>query len=233
MPLTIDWTEIAFRLGLTILAGSLLGFNRSERGMAAGLRTTLLVCLAASISMIQVNLLLVTKGKEHDSFIELDLMRLPLGVLTGMGFIGAGAILKRGDRVSGITTAATLWMATTLGLCFGGGQYGLGLAALALSILTLWALKSPEGSIHQERRGILTLNIVEGGPEEDELRMLLETRGITITSWAVTYKRKGRSIRRQIRCEVQWPTSQNNPRVPELVRQLSTREGVRVLRWRG
>jgi putative Mg2+ transporter-C (MgtC) family protein len=233
MPLTIDWTEIALRLGLAFLAGGLLGLNRSERGMAAGLRTTLLVSLAAAVSMIQVNLLLVTSGKTSDSFSVLDLMRLPLGVLTGMGFIGAGAILKRGDRVSGITTAATLWMATILGLCFGGGQHGLGLAALALGIITLWALKRLEGSIPQERRGSLALNIVEGGPEDDEIRTLLVARGIRITSWDVTYKRKGRTIRRLVRCEVQWPTSQNDPQVPELVRQLGVRDGVRVARWRG
>ncbi len=101
----------------------MLGLNRTERGMTAGLRTTILVSLAAAVSMIQVNLLLVTLGKTSDSFSVLDLMRLPLGVLTGMGFIGGGAILKRGNRVSGVTTAATLWVATVLGLCFGGGQH--------------------------------------------------------------------------------------------------------------
>src|SRR4051794_37903840 len=109
MPLTIGWTEIALRLALAILAGTLLGINRTERGMAAGLRTTLLVCLAAAASMIQVNLLLALAGRPEGSFIMMDLMRLPLGILTGMGFIGAGAILRHGDRVAGVTTAATLW----------------------------------------------------------------------------------------------------------------------------
>src|SRR5580704_14441663 len=112
MPITIDWPEIALRLALAIIAGMLLGINRTERGMAAGLRTTLLVCLAAAVSMIQVNLLLGVAGKPPDSFVMMDLMRLPLGILTGMGFIGAGAILRRGEMVTGVTTAATLWLAT-------------------------------------------------------------------------------------------------------------------------
>ena len=94
--------------------------------------------------MIQVNLLLPVAGKAPDSFVVMDLMRLPLGILTGMGFIGAGAILRRGDRISGVTTAATLWMVTVIGLCFGGGQYGLGLSALALCLIAIWALKKLE-----------------------------------------------------------------------------------------
>lgn len=232
MPLTIEWTDIALRLSLTILAGGLLGLNRSERGMAAGLRTTLLVCLAASISMIQVNLLLMTRGKEHDSFSVLDLMRLPLGILTGMGFIGAGAILRRGGHVSGITTAATLWLATALGLCFGGGQHGLGMTALLIGIVILWVLKHLEEGIPQERQGSLSMNIAHGGPEDEEIRTLLEAGGIKIVSWDVTYRRKGSNVRRQIRFEVHWPKASNSPQVPELIRQLGIREGIRVLRWK-
>jgi hypothetical protein len=121
MPITIEWPEIALRLALTVVAGTLIGLNRSEHGHSAGLRTTLLVCLAASVSMIQVNLLLPIAGKSPDSFAVLDLMRLPLGILSGMGFIGAGAILRKGSLVRGLTTAATLWFVTVLGLCFGGG----------------------------------------------------------------------------------------------------------------
>jgi len=80
-----------------------------------GLRTTLLVCLAAAISMVSVNLFLATAGKPSDSFVVLDLMRLPLGILTGMGFIGGGAILRRDGLVVGVTTAATLWFVTVMG----------------------------------------------------------------------------------------------------------------------
>jgi putative Mg2+ transporter-C (MgtC) family protein len=87
--------------------------------------------------MIQVNLLLPSAGKPSDSFVMLDLMRLPLGVLSGMGFIGARAIVRRNDLVQGVTTAATLWYVTMMGLCFGGGQLGLGLAALGLALVFL------------------------------------------------------------------------------------------------
>src|ERR1700727_806205 len=122
MPLTIDWSQIAGRLFFTLLAGVLIGWNRGETGHPAGLRTTLLVCLAASIAMIEANLLLDTRGKPPDSFAVLDLAPFPLGILSGIGFIGAGAIMHRGNLVDGVTTAATLWFVTMIGLCFGGGQ---------------------------------------------------------------------------------------------------------------
>src|SRR6266446_8043427 len=118
MLLSPAWTDIAIRLGLTMLAGAIIGFNRGARGHAAGFRTTILVGLAASVAMIQANILLPMDGKTTGSFAVMDLMRLPLGILTGVGFIGGGAILKQGGSVKGVTTAATLWIITTIGLCF-------------------------------------------------------------------------------------------------------------------
>lgn len=105
------------------------------------MRTTLLVCLAASVTMIQVNLLLPTAGRPPNSFVMNDLMRLPLGILTGVGFIGGGAILRRDDIVVGVTTAATLWLVTVIGLCLGGGQIALGIAATAIGLFALWCLQ--------------------------------------------------------------------------------------------
>src|ERR1700761_1131437 len=97
MPLHPTWADILFRLLLIVIAGALMGFNRGVRGHAAGLRTTILVTLAASIAMIQTNILLPLDGKTPSSFAVMDLMRLPLGILTGVGFIGGGAILKKGS----------------------------------------------------------------------------------------------------------------------------------------
>src|ERR1700744_1019950 len=132
MTVALTGRDIAIRLALTIIAAGAIGINREERGRPAGLRTNMLVALAACFSMLQMNLLLDTVGKPPDSFVVMDLMRLPLGILSGMGFIGAGAILHRGNLVLGVTTAATLWFVTVMGLCFGGGQITLGLAAMML-----------------------------------------------------------------------------------------------------
>lgn len=157
MPLEPSWSDIAVRLALTMLAGGVIGFNRGARGHAAGFRTTILVGLAASVAMIQTNLLLPLSGKTSESFAVMDLMRLPLGILTGVGFIGGGTILKKGDLVTGVTTAATLWLMTVIGLCLGGGQLMLGTITTALAVLTLWILKWVDLVIPREHRARLTV----------------------------------------------------------------------------
>jgi putative Mg2+ transporter-C (MgtC) family protein len=159
MPLHLGWPDIALRLFLTIVASGLLGFDRGVRGHAAGLRTTMLVALAAAVAMIQANLLLPVDGKSTGSFGVMDLMRMPLGILTGVGFIGGGAILKRGDIVSGLTTAATLWLTTVIGLCFGGGQNLLGAAGTLLALATLFALKRVEAVMPRERRARVVIRV--------------------------------------------------------------------------
>ena len=232
MPLTIDWPEIAFRLFLSVVAGTLLGLNRTERGMTAGLRTTLLVSLAATISMIQVNLLLITSGKTPDSFPVLDLMRLPLGILTGMGFIGAGAIIRQKGRVSGITTAATLWLATVLGLCFGGGQHGLGLASLIIGVLILWILKRIEIVIPQERRGMLSVSIDAAEPTEEEIRSIIRAGGGDARLWNLSIGSQAMPGRRKISCHVSYSGTPADPAVPEFVHMMAGKPGVRVVRWR-
>src|SRR6185437_2647648 len=82
MPLHPTWSDIALRLVLTLIAGAVIGLNRGVHGHAAGLRTTILVALAAAVAMIQANLLLGVEGKTPSSFGVMDLMRLPLGILT-------------------------------------------------------------------------------------------------------------------------------------------------------
>src|SRR5436305_14418381 len=126
MLTNLTWIDIALRLGLASVAGMLVGYNREARSQAAGLCTTTLVCVAACLSMVLANLLLETALPQSSGVLRVDVMRLPLGVLTGIGFIGAGAIVRRGDSVVGVATAATLWFMTLVGLTFGAGQLVLG-----------------------------------------------------------------------------------------------------------
>jgi putative Mg2+ transporter-C (MgtC) family protein len=142
---------------LTVVAGAALGFERGEHGKAAGLRTTLLVALAACLAMIQLNLLLPVGGKTPSSFSVMDVMRLPLGILSGVGFIGAGAILRRDNLVVGVTTAATLWYVTVLGLCFGGGQIWLGVAGLLLGVIVVQLLRVLEPRLRRDRLATLVV----------------------------------------------------------------------------
>jgi putative Mg2+ transporter-C (MgtC) family protein len=230
MTTSVGWEEIFLRLALTIVAGGLIGFNREEHGRAAGLCTMILVCLAASVSMILVNLMMATAGRHGDSFIMLDLMRLPLGILSGMGFIGAGAILRRGSAVLGVTTAATLWFVTMMGLCFGAGQLGLGLAMLAAGIGVLWLLKWVEKRMAQDRRSVLLLSSNPQGPGEGAIREQLAAAGFRISTCAMTYL-AGREIRRY-RYEILWRGRLIDSHVPAVLEQLAKQPGVRRVQWK-
>jgi putative Mg2+ transporter-C (MgtC) family protein len=231
MPPAIHWTDIALRLALTVLAGSLLGADRSRNGHPAGLRTVLLVTLAASVSMIQMNLLIPTNGKPPNSYAVMDLMRLPLGILTGVGFIGAGAIVRRGDIVLGITTAATLWFATVVGLCLGGGQLILGSASTLIGYGILTALRGLENII--EKYQPATLILVTSEPNAltpDNLRARLESARIRIRSLSVEHSPE--EHRQSIRCHVRWPALTGPAHPPPIVNELQQLPGLVRLVWR-
>jgi putative Mg2+ transporter-C (MgtC) family protein len=229
MPVHPTIEDLALRLLLTVVAGFLIGFNRGGHGRAAGLRTTLLVCLAASVSMIQVNLLLPLAGKTSDSFNTLDLMRLPLGILTGVGFIGAGAILRRGSRVKGVTTAATLWMVTVIGLCFGGGQIWLGLAALILGWLVLWGLKYYEAVMRRERHA--TLILIDEGDHVPEARMIdaLKAEGFSTDRRGLELKEQGRV--RLLTLRLSWKSLGRDLGRSDFIDRLPGRAQMTEIRW--
>ncbi|HMB94444.1 MAG TPA: MgtC/SapB family protein [Tepidisphaeraceae bacterium] len=229
MPLTLTWQTIALRLTLTVIAGLCIGFNRGGHGRPAGLRTTLLVCLAASIAMIQANLLLSTFGKAPDSFVMIDVMRLPLGILSGIGFIGAGAILRRENSIVGVTTAATLWFVTVMGLCFGGGQLVLGFTALILGMIVLWGLKYVERAIYQDIRTMVAVTIAKNGPSDEDIRQRITHSDCVIISWGVAYLQQGQE--REISCEIEWRTRYGCTTPPQFVTDLAHDAQVANLRW--
>jgi putative Mg2+ transporter-C (MgtC) family protein len=213
----------------TLAAGILIGLNRTHHGRAAGLRTMTLVALAACVSMIQANLLLPVSGKAPDSFGVMDLMRLPLGILSGMGFIGAGAILRRDDFVVGVTTAAAMWFVTVLGLCFGGGQILLGLIGLVLGVVVLSALRLIEDHMKQDHLGKLGVMTEPSGPTENEIRGLLSASGFRIRSTAVTMLRAGAD--RELNLSLQWRANSDQTEVPEAIEALARYPGVIRLAW--
>jgi putative Mg2+ transporter-C (MgtC) family protein len=229
MQSSIDWSEAAVRLVAAVVAGGLIGFNREEHGRAAGLCTMILVSVAAAISMIQVNLLLPTAGRGSDSFIMMDLMRLPLGILSGMGFIGAGAILRRGSAIVGVTTAATLWFVTVMGLCFGGGQLILGGAMMAIGLTILWGLKWIEEHIVENRTAVLRLRTTADGPSEETVRQLLRGAGFRIATCGVGYAVGTKTHR--LRYELRWRGTRRDSHVPKALGELESMHGVRRVEW--
>jgi putative Mg2+ transporter-C (MgtC) family protein len=229
MPIEIHWPEIAIRLALTVAAGALLGTERSKTGHAAGLRTTLLVTVAASVAMIQMNLLLSTNGKPQDSYAVMDLMRLPLGILTGVGFIGAGAILRKNDLILGVTTAATMWFATVVGLCMGGGQLALGSVSALMGFVILSGFRYFERRVERYQNAQLKVGVQGIQLPVGELRDRMIAAGFKIKSLSVTT-----CIAKNQRCyasEVRWPSPQGNVDVPPLISEIEQLPGVIEVEW--
>lgn len=229
MPLHPGWGDLAIRIGLAFIACALIGINRDEHGRPAGLRTMLLVGMAACFAMILANLLTPLAGKASDGFVNLDPMRLPLGILSGMGFLGAGAIVRRTDLVRGVTTAATMWVVTVIGLCFGAGQLLLGGIATALTLVTLNAVKRFEALIRRDKRATLLVEAAMGGPERGEILAMVEAAGMRVASQQVTFRPRER--RCDVRLNVRWRgrLSENEP--PAFLHDLALRDGVEKLDW--
>ncbi|HEY7210840.1 MAG TPA: MgtC/SapB family protein [Bryobacteraceae bacterium] len=229
MPIHPSWPDIVLRLFCTVFAGMVIGLDRGEHGRPAGLRTTILVALAACLAMIQANLLLTTAGKSPDSFVNFDVMRLPLGILSGMGFIGGGAIVRRDNVVLGVTTAATLWFITVVGLCFGGGQIGLGFASLLCGFVVLTALRRLERRIMRDRQGTLKIVASPSGPSEEEIRGLLSAERYKIRSVALV---TGPGVLdRELTCQLEWRARETETSVPQIVHELSSRSGIVRVAW--
>lgn len=123
--------DIISRLGLALLAGVIIGLNRWMHHKSAGIRTHSLVALGAAVAMLLIG---------HDTSSDAQAYsRVLQGVVTGIGFLGAGVIIRENSsrRVHGLTTAASIWACALLGAAFGAGAFALALTALAMVLLTL------------------------------------------------------------------------------------------------
>ena len=138
------WTgEAIFELILAAVCGGLVGLERELRGRQAGFRTNLLVCVGSALVMIVSNHVARAQWPSpagSNVTITIDPARIAYGVMAGIGFLGAGTILKNGGSVRGLTTAAGLWCVAALGLAAGLGMYVVTIGATVLVLLALWLL---------------------------------------------------------------------------------------------
>jgi putative Mg2+ transporter-C (MgtC) family protein len=176
-----EYFEISFRLIAALAAGGLIGLERSYRGRAAGFRTHALVCVASSL------LLLVTVYESHWFHVEggaratIDPTRMAQGIMTGIGFLGAGVIVKEGLSVRGLTTAASIWMTAAIGILTGIGFYFAAGLGTVLTLGTLSLFRWIEGRIPTEHYANFMLRFArEAAMPEDQLRRLVAEHGFSI-----------------------------------------------------
>ncbi|HIW33777.1 MAG TPA: MgtC/SapB family protein [Candidatus Paenibacillus intestinavium] len=141
-PWYINEVEILIRLIIALVLGGIIGFEREQANHAAGFRTNILVCVGACLLM-----LLSIYGFSdfvNEVNVRVDPARLAAAVITGVGFLGAGTILFTGKKISGLTTAASLWVVAAIGLAVGAGFYFASIAVMILVVLTLWLFNKLE-----------------------------------------------------------------------------------------
>ena len=140
--------ELLLRMGLAILFGGLIGLERELKERPAGLRTNMLVALsAATFTLLAAEL--ISESTEQSGIISIDTLRIIDAVIAGVAFLGAGAIIRGGENVIGLTTGASLWMSGSIGVACGGGYYVIAVIGAFFSLVILAIVSLLERSMDQ------------------------------------------------------------------------------------
>lgn len=178
MNATLTLEETLARLLAAAVAGAIVGWERESHGRPAGLRTTILAGTASAVAMMLSHALF--RETAGEAAWRPDPARLGAGILTGIGFLGAGTIIRHENLVRGVTTAASLWFVTVLGLVFGSGEFALGALGLGVAVLTLYVLPAMEKHIRTDWYATLTLTMEMDALDEAELRRRLKALGLKV-----------------------------------------------------
>jgi putative Mg2+ transporter-C (MgtC) family protein len=157
----LGWGDNLIRLAVAAALGGLIGLEREMRDREAGFRTHLLVCVGSALFTIVSAYGFRDFLTSGDQVVRADPTRIAAQIVTGIGFLGAGAIIRQGLSVRGLTTAATLWVAAAIGIACGAGYYSGALIGTAITLIALWPLR------------ILAHQIIEAVRPEEH-RMLVE-----------------------------------------------------------
>ncbi|TLN21736.1 MgtC/SapB family protein [bacterium] len=159
-----DAAEIVARLSVSAIAGAVIGLERYVHGRSAGLRTHVLVCAGSAMFTI---FSLLAPLYDSAGVPNSDPGRIAAQIVTGIGFLGAGVIIKQGATVRGLTTAACLWVAASIGMAAGGGLYLVSAFVTALTVLTLIGLNWFERRFeHAIYRRVVVVTDLEAGVRE-------------------------------------------------------------------
>lgn len=148
--MTSELLDIVVRMGAALTAGGLIGLERSYHGRPAGFRTHTLVCLASALLMLVTVYESQWFVQQAGSRVAVDPTRMAQGIMTGIGFLGAGVIMREGLSVRGLTTAASIWVTAAIGILFGIGFYIPAMLAVAATLGTLSSFRWIESRMPTE-----------------------------------------------------------------------------------
>jgi len=216
------------KLVIAALMGGIVGFERETHGQAAGLRTNVLVCTGACLLMM-LSLYIPVLFRDvpvADSVIRLDPARIASYAIASMGFLGAGAIISGKGTVKGLTTAASIWLVTGIGLAIGAGFFLPALTCVGLSLLVLYGFRKIKKYLPRDEHTLLTLIFEQGQGHLEAVKGYLEAQHFTINfisyylnheDQTLTYK-----LRLQSKMDIPWG---------HVVRHFRDLAGLRQISW--
>ena len=193
---TLEWPHVLLRLSVAAVLGGAIGMERELRERQAGLRTHLVVCVGSAlftlVSAYGFHEFLVSGG----SLVRTDPTRIAAQIVSGIGFLGAGAIIRQGLSVKGLTTAATLWLVAAIGMAAGAGYYSAALFATAGALLTLGPLRIVAYKIVRRYRPEVDRLLVEipAGGSPGAVLEAIERRGGRVVSLEIAQEGDRRSM---------------------------------------
>jgi len=194
-----EYLTILLHLGLAVLAGGLIGLERTYHGRPAGFRTHTLVCTASSLLMlVTVYQWELLKGVPLET-VRVDPTRMAQGIMTGIGFLGAGVIVREGLSVRGLTTAASIWITAAIGILTGIGFYVAAGLGTVLTLGTLSVFRWIEGRMPSEFYASFLVRFPRSDVmAEEELRRLIAEHGFSVANMSYRIAGQGREFEYQM-----------------------------------
>ena len=219
----VHW-GLLLRILVGAALGGVIGYERHIHGRPAGLRTHFIVALASATFMVVSTNFVYLQHYGHDDLVTVDPSRIAASVVTGVGFLGGGAILRTGINVQGLTTAAGLWLVAAIGLSAGAGMYAVSGFATALGVGALSLLRRFERKDDHLLHRKITLVFSEQRPPLAAMRAALEDTGIDVS--AAEYERHLEEDRVEVTFEARVPAQSSD----DLIETLEALPGVRRVR---
>ena len=199
MNLSSDYLDMGLRLVAALAAGGIIGLERSYRGRAAGFRTHALVCVASCLLMLVTVFESYWIASIAASRVVIDPTRMAQGIMTGIGFLGAGVIVKEGLTVRGLTTAASIWITAAIGILTGIGFYVAAGLGTVLTLGTLSVFRWIEGRMPSEFYANFLVRFPRSGVmAEEELRRLIAEHGFSVANMSYRIAGQGREFEYQM-----------------------------------
>ncbi|HEC20079.1 MAG TPA: MgtC/SapB family protein [Gammaproteobacteria bacterium] len=171
----LDYVQMSARLLLAFLAGGVIGMERALHGREAGFRTHALVCVASSLLMILMVYQWELVPARFLETVRADPSRMAQGIMTGIGFLGAGVIIKEGLTVRGLTTAASIWITASIGIVIGMGLYYPAFLATGMTVVILSLFRWIESRLPSQMYAKFTVRFIRArhSVDEEALRKLI------------------------------------------------------------